>query len=179
MVGVLIISSLGISVKILYQTSWRDRKTYTDVVSAITVIIILIIIITSSSSSNYFQTKSRETKLVHSCQSVVLLQRLVWLRRPMHEWQSLLHTAQMKLEEARQSGAVFEASALLFIFLVTIDVSFLNYFNLWPSPAGTMTRGIFKVVWMNFACFEVTFARVLEPQNQAPDFPDSCLQLSV
>ena len=178
MVGVLSISSLGISVKILYQTSWRDRKTYTHVVSAITVIIILIIIIISS-SSNYCQTKSRETKLGCVCQSVVLLQRLVWLCRPMHEWQSLLHTAQMKLEEAGQSGAVFEASALLFIFLVTIDVSFLNYFNLWPSPAGTMTRGIFKVVWMNFACFEVTFARVLEPQNQAPDFPDSCLQLSV
>ena len=178
MVGVLFISSQGISVKILYQTSWRDRKTYTHFVSAITVIIILIIIITSS-SSNYCQTKSRETKLVHSCQSVVLLQRLVWLRRPMHEWQSLLHTAQMKMEEAGQRGAVFEASALLFIFLVTFYVSFRNDLILWPSPAGTMTRGIFKVVWMNFACFEVTFARVLEPQNKAPDLPDSCRQLSV
>ena len=45
----------------------------------------------------------------------------------MHEWQSLLYTAQMKLEEAGQSGAVFEARTLLFIFLVTFDVSFLNY----------------------------------------------------
>ena len=149
MVGVLLISSLGISVKILYQTSWRDRKTYTHVVSAITIIIILIII--TSSSSNYCQRKSRETKLVRFCQSVVLLQRLVRLCRPMHEWQSLLHTAQMKLEEAGQSGAVFETSALLFIFLVTFYVSFLNYLFLWPSPAGTMTRGIFKVDWMNFA----------------------------
>ena len=45
----------------------------------------------------------------------------------MHEWQSLLHTAQMKMEEAGQSGAVFETSALLFIFLVTFYVSFRNY----------------------------------------------------
>ena len=172
MVGVLLISSLGISVKILYQTSWRDRKTYTHVVSAIT-IIITSLLSSSSSSSNYCQRKSR----VRFCQSV--LQRVVWLCRPIHEWQSLLHTAQMKLEEAGQSAPVFEASALLFIFLVTFDVSFLNYFILWPSPAGTMTRGIFWVVWMNFACFEVTFARVLEPQNKAPDLPDSCRQLSV
>ena len=90
-----------------------------------------------------------------------------------------LHTAQMTLEEARQSGAVIEASALPFIFLVTFFVSFLNYLILWPSPAGTMTLGIFRVVWMNFAFFEVTFARVLEPQNKAPDLPDSCRQLSV
>lgn len=178
MVGVLFVSSQGISVKILCQTSWRDRKTYIHVVSAITVIIILIIIITSS-SSNYCQTKSRETKLVRFCQSVVLLQRLKWLCRPMHEWQSLLHTAQMKLEEAGQSWAVFEASALFFIFQVTFFISFLNYLILWPSPAGTMTRGIFWVVWMNFACFEVTFARVLEPQNKAPQLPDPCRQLSV
>ena len=46
----------------------------------------------------------------------------------MHEWQSLLDTTQMKLEEAGQIGAVFEASALLVIFLVTFDVSFRNYF---------------------------------------------------
>ena len=177
MVGVLSISSLEISVKILYHTSWRDRKTYTHVVSAITIIIILIII--TSSSSNYYQRKSRETKLVRSCQSVVLLQRLVWLWRPMHEWQSLLHMAKLTLEEAEQSGAVFETSALLFIFLVTFYVSFLNYLILWPSPAGTMTRGIFWVVWMNFACFEVTFACVREPQNKAPDLFDSGRPLSV
>ena len=66
MVGVLLISSLGISVKILYQTNWRDRKTYTHVVSAITVIIILIIII-ASSSSNYCQRKSRETFVNRWC----------------------------------------------------------------------------------------------------------------
>ena len=41
-----------------------------------------------------WQANSRETKLV-------VTQRLVWLCKPMCEWQSLLHTAQMKSEEGR------------------------------------------------------------------------------
>ena len=60
--------------------------------------------------------------LVRPCQSVVLLRHIVRLRcRPMREWQSLLHSAQMKLEEGRvgESASVFVASALLVRFLVT------------------------------------------------------------
>ena len=54
-----------------------------------------------NSHDNNWQAKSRETKLVRSGQFVVVLERLVWPCWPMRKWQSLLHMAQMKLEEGK------------------------------------------------------------------------------
>ena len=59
---------------------------------------------------------------------------------------------------------------------VTFHVCFLDSFFHCPSPVGTITC---SVVWINFTCFEVTFASVHELQGWAPDFPDSYCQLSV
>ena len=78
-------------------------------------------------------------------------------------------TTQMKLEEGRVELCLRQAR-LLFNFLVTFHVCFLDSFFHCPSPAGTIPRGIFPVVWINFAYFEVTFASVHEPQSVASDF---------
>ena len=63
----------------------------------------------------------------------------------------------------------------LFSFLqlsgdVTFHVCFLDSLFHCPSPKGMIICRIFPVVWINFACFEVAFASVHEPQGRAPDF---------
>ena len=57
-------------------------------------------------------------------QSMVVLQLLVWLCRPMREWQSLRHMGQMKLKEGK-AELFFAESALFFSFLVTLHICFL------------------------------------------------------
>ena len=80
----------------------------------------------------YWQASSRETELVLPSQSVVVLQHLVWLCRPMREWQSLLHMAQMKLEDGKVELFCSEhaslqlsgdISHLLSQFLLSLSVS--------------------------------------------------------
>ena len=104
-------------------------------------------------------------KLVLPCQSVVVLQRLVRLYRPMlyctrcgAEWSCFCD----KRASLQLSGDV---SRPPFQYLL--------------SPSGSITHRVFPIVWFNFSCFEVTFACVLELQSRALDFPDSCPQLSV
>ena len=58
----------------------------------------------------------------------------------------------------KRGGAFFAVIALL-IFLVTFRVSSFAYFFQCPSPAGKITRSIFPVVWINFACFEASLNR--------------------
>ena len=100
------------------------------------------------------------------------------LCRPMREWP--VPTVQGTDEVGGwKSRAVFAASALLFSFLVTFHIRFHNSFFHCPSPAGTITGSDFPIIWINFACFEVTFASVHERQSGEPDFPDSCCQLTV
>ena len=79
---------------------------------------------------------------------------------------SLYHSASRGLGEKR-GGAVFAAIALLSL-LVTFHVGSFDYFFHFPSPAGTITRNICPIVWINFSCFEVMFACFLEPQSGAP-----------
>ena len=154
-----------------------------------------------------WHVKPQETRHVRPSQSMVVLQLLVWLCRPMRECQSLRHMGQMKLKEgkvelflrrARFSSAFWWRFTFAFLFLLSLSVSSehdqsqhqyntIQYNTIqcslfWEgrymiNPVKSfLTHGplIFPVVWINFACFEVRFASVHEPQGGAPDFPDSC-----
>ena len=124
-----------------------------------------------------WHVKSRETRYVRPSQSMVVLQLLVWLCRPMREWQSLPHMGKMRLKEGkvelflrrtRFSSAFWWRFTFAFSFLLSLSVS-----------SEHDQSQIFPVIWINFACFEVMFPSVFEPQGGAPDFPDSCYWLSV
>ena len=122
---------------------------------------------------NNWQVKSLEAKLVRSGQFVVVLQCLC--AAVLANAQAAVVTAHGADEVGgRQNGAVFAASALHFLFLATFLFCFLNSFIHCLPSAGTITRSIFLVVWINFPCFEVTLTSVHESQGGEPDFPDSC-----
>ena len=53
------------------------------------------------SQFNTLVGKVLRDKACRPCQPVEVVQRLVWLCRPMREWQSLLLTASMKMKEGR------------------------------------------------------------------------------
>ena len=98
----------------------------------------------------------------------------------MYEWQQSLATAHGADEVGggqSRAAAVFAAKALLVSFMVSFHVCSLDSF-FFLSPAGTITRSIVPIDWINFACSELTFVSLYEPLGGAPDFPDSCFQLS-
>ena len=79
-----------------------------------------------------WHVKSRETRYVRHSQSMVVLQLLLWLCRPMREWQSLRHMGQMRLKEgkvelflrrARFSSAFWWRFTFAFSFLLSLSVS--------------------------------------------------------
>ena len=101
-----------------------------------------------------WQAKSRETKLVRPNQFVVMLHFLVWLCRPMREWQSLLHKAHKELEEGKVELLLRRAR-----FSSAFCRGFTSAFTI-PSFTVRLQRSRSHAALQLFECFEVMFASV-------------------